>query len=246
MQPDQYGIVFMLVLLALFVGTAVWSVLEWRKKEAARLLTEQSQDSRRAALAREHGWRYAYTPKEDVKYRFNGSSPGGTPWEIQFDLDAASSSSAPTLQFRAGRLRTERMSLLIGDAQAYEVLKAGTGAKMLSAAKFLLDRLSKGKLGEMVDFYAQAHSQKYGEWMVATRSSVGANAPAWRPILERLNQWPRDSANAAAPAVGAKSVDICQDRDGLVITIRTDAPDVARIEHLAKLGITLCAILEAH
>jgi hypothetical protein len=243
LYPNQYAEIFAYVLITLFVVLGVWSTIAWRKKEASRRASEKSQNVRRAAFAREMGWQYRFTSEADIKFHFNGVSAQGVAWEIYFDLDASSTTSAAKLVFTAKSLRAEHINLLIGDAYNFDTLKQGAGAKALGLAKLLLDRLSNGKIGEMVTFYDSAQTRRFGNWIVATRAPVQTNAIGWQRVIDQLNRWPASTRHPPQQQPCSKTIEATQNRDGLKIVIRIDEPETQFVQHLAMIGVHICGVL---
>jgi hypothetical protein len=242
MAPDQYALIFALLMFAGFAAAGIWSTIEWRKKEQRRITAERGEDGVRLALARKHGWRYAYTPNDDAKYQFSGKTATGHEWTLRFDLDARSSAPSPKLIFLANGPATESITLLIGSTQAYDALRSSTGRKTLSVARTLLDKLSSGRLGQMADFYDNAVVETHGIWSMATRGLAPTQVQRLKPLLEKLSQWPREVSRHRKDDIAAR-FELTQDPQGLVITLQGDQPSVATIEIVAALGLGAMAAL---
>ena len=243
MAPNEYAFIFALLLFTVFAGIGVWSAIEWRNKEHQRLHAEQNQESARASLAHKHGWHYAYPPDDDVKYRFRGVTAGGVAWTLHFDLDAASSTSAPKLVFVAGSLRTEKLSVLIGDAQSYDAITSSTGKKAMSVARSFLDGLSGGKLGAMADFYQTAQVQRVGDWVVASRGLQALQVQQLLSLTTLLSHWPNQQGGGSV-FHPPKHIELTRGNEGVTITLRTDNPSVEVIDHLAAVGLRVIVILK--
>ncbi len=244
MQPDQIAFLFAFLLVAVFVAIVIWAIIWSRKAETQRRAAESKEDQKRQALARETGWRYSFTPETDIKFRFSGASAGDTAWELHFDLDASSSSSVPKLVFLAKGLATEHTSLMIGDAAGYEAMKLAAGTKVFGAAKLLLDRLSKGKLGDMLDFYKTAQTHRFGTWIVATKGEASVNTSNWSPVIELLSRWPTSQSRQRSTPQAEPKPDISRNADGLKIIVPISTPETAMVKHLERVGNAVCAVLE--
>jgi hypothetical protein len=224
------------ILVAIFIGVAVWAMIEWPKKLAAQRAVEKKMSAARAVRVRTLGWQYAATPEKAIKFRLSGSVQDGAAWQLWFDLDTDSSSSSPKLTFAVADKKSPLPRFHISDAANYEAMRTGVGRKALGVATALLDRLANGKLKKMADFYDRATTRRHGNWIVASTSPMLLSTPHLQDALAELDRFPK---NEAGYAPSSKAIQIWQDEQGLQVEIQGEYADMDGCEHLCKIGFLL-------
>lgn len=219
----------------------VIGVLSAGSKLAAAERKRADEESRtRAVRGERRGWRYDPTPQGDIRYRFYGTTAGGSDWALEYDSDHSSSSSSPKLVFRVSMVATGEHAWAIFDRGAYDLVRSGVGKVVIGGLASLIS-LASDRMAKKRDFFYAASEVDTGisEWK--KRYVLLAHAGQFKTLVDRstarrILQWPafKPSMSRRDNCFGAGC-----DPQGVEVHLYADGPSFEVIEHLVSIGETL-------
>ena len=201
---------------------------------------EVSEGEDRAKRLRARGWEYEAIETSDIKYRVRGVTESGVAWELHYDTDHSSSSSNAELIFRVPTLGRGTWVWHIDDRFSFEVSQGRVVKSIISGAAKLVGQFSDHLKGKAA-FFDNAREISSGNAAFRKRFVVVAAEDRWAGLInsdtERMIlSWPTHKSSMSRPD-NAFSAGL--EPDGLRVKLFVDAPSVAVIEHLVKLGQSL-------
>lgn len=223
--------------VAVAVGVAVTlAIVQWARRSGTD--ADAAQHQVRERRARDLGWVYDPKRNGDHRYRFGGSSPGGTTWEMVFDSAQSSSSAAPKLIWTAATLRTDGARLFLGGRKKYEAMTHSVTKKLAAVAGAIFGRLSAAA-GDYSAFVQESREVTTGSSRFRARFALAARdarlaGGVLDTELERLIlEWPAGTPKGFVPE---QALVVWQDGAGLRVECDVDAPQMSVCERVARIG----------
>ncbi len=226
--------IIFLIFIALAIYAVWWSVRGGGKR--------QREAARQEILARGkeigvRGWRYEAPEVGDIKYRIHGTSAGGLAWSMYYHSDQSSSSSTPKLIFEVPSLTKGKWLWAINDRRTSEIVQNRALKWVVGGAAAMLSALSDD-IKSTTAFYKAANSLPAGSHTFQARYILTAIAPQWTRLIddevERLIlDWPPFDATMT---IRDNCFSAYLEPKGLSVKLYADAPSMAVIDQMAKLG----------
>lgn len=223
--------------IVLFLGLAGY-LLYWVWLGTGKTANEHQLrlKAERGRWARQQGWQYEEVKSGDIAWRIHGTSAQGT-WTIEYDTDAASSSSTPKLNWRMPGPARGQITWAVMDVMQHNLMTQGAVGSVLRGMFSLLGAK------EETEFFRNARPQALPAAgrdfnnrfvLLARRSGYGDLVDAH--VAGLLLHWPafESSFSRQDNALSAR-----QDAQGVSVRLACDGPDFAVIAHLAELGNAL-------
>jgi len=209
--------------------------------DGKRIREQEGRDADdRAKRLRARGWVYEAIETGDIKYRVRGVTEGGVAWELHYDTDHSSSSSNAELIFRAPTLARGTRVWHIDDRPSFEMARGRVVKTIISRLGNLVGQFSD-QLKAKTAFFESAREIPAGGSAFRKRYVVVAAEDRWAGLInfetERMIlNWPTYKSSMSRPD-NAFSAGL--EPDGLRIKLFVDAPSLAVIEHVIRLGQAL-------
>lgn len=214
----------------------------WHRHGGGKAAREQeaAESRRRGPRLQMHGWRYDPTHDGDIRYRVNGTSPGGIAWTVEYDCDHSSSSSSPRLTFIAPELAAEEDEWVLMDRWSFDISRKGVGGAMIGGVSALGVVFSK-VFARRRDFYLNASERPVGTPALRERFVVIAESSLYDALIDadaeaRILVWPpfKQSMSRLDNCLSAG----CGEK-GVQVKLYVDGPSVDVIEQVVRLGEAL-------
>jgi hypothetical protein len=227
--------------VAVFVGMLAYGIW-WHnfgdgktKREAE---AKQARERKSRLLA--HGWEYEELTEGDIRYRVRGRTEEGVDWVLHYDTDHASSSSTPSLVFRATSLGNGSYVWHLDDRPSFEIAQGKVAKALISGLATMVGKLSES-IRVKNDFYTTAKPLPVGSANFSKRFVLVAKESRWSPLVDFETE--RLILNIPAFKPGMSRSDNCfsagLDPEGLMIKLYADGPSTEVIEHIIRLGQAL-------
>lgn len=226
---------FLIIAAACAIAYGYW----WNKHGGGRTKREQEEKRKlaRAASIRARGWQYDGAIDGNIHYRISGTTESGLAWRIVYDADQSSSSSSPKLIFSAPVAAQHGYAWFIHDRKTYDIMQKSAVRAVVGGLATMAGAFAASvKLKR--DFYLNSQPISAGSAEFRQRYALVGNDLRWASLIEpeierRMLEWP-----AFKQSMSMRDNCFCAELGptGLSITLYADAPDLAVIEHMARLG----------
>ncbi len=229
--------VFLFVIIGV-IGAFIYAWW-WNRHGGGKTRREQEEKRKaaRAASIRARGWNYDGTIDGNIHYCISGTTEGGLPWRITYDSDQSSSSSSPKLIFSAPLKVKDGYAWFIHDRKTWDIMQKTGVRALVGGLAALAGAFSDGAKVKR-DFYLNAQLMPAGSAAFRERYVLVGNDVHWASLLDaeierRMLEWP-EFTQSMSMRDNCFSAELGP--DGLSIKLYADAPDLAVIDHMARLG----------
>jgi hypothetical protein len=228
------------VAFALLIGYGYWWQNHGDGKRQREKAAQQAKDRER--LVRARGWRYTTIESGDIKYRIEGNLANGAAWTIEYDSDHSSSSSRPKLMFLAKSLGREGWLWSISDRKTFKITQHWAARSLILGLAKLIS-LGSDKLKGKTTFFQESKVLPAGSAAFRERFVLVSMSPRYTRLVDHevekmILEWPEFTQsmsmrdNCISAELGPQ---------GLQVQLYADAPSMAVIEHMVKLGNALAS-----
>lgn len=237
MANKSTAFVFLFIIIAVVGGLiyAWW----WSNHGGGKTRREQEEKRKaaRAASIRARGWKYDGTIDGNIHYRISATTENGRTWKMFYDSDHSSSSSSPKLVFSAPLTVKDGYAWFIHDRKTWEIMQK-TGVRVLVGGLAKLAGAFSDGVKAKGDFYLDAQPIPAGSAEFRQRYVLVGQDVRWASLIEpeierRMLEWP-DFKQSMSMRDNCFSAELGP--EGLSIKLYADAPDLAVIDHMARLG----------
>ena len=211
----------------------------WNLHGGGKFLREKNERRKadREASVKARGWNYDGTIDGNIHYRISGVASVGTPWLIQYDSDQSSSSSTPRLSFIVAALAAPEYRWIIHDKPTYDVVQKRMIKAVIGGIVSLVGAFSDAMKIKR-DFFERGRDLRAGSAEFRGRYVLASTDSRWAALLDSeiergILAWPpfKQTMSRRDNCVSAELTP-----QGLCVHVYCDAPEMAVIEHMAKLG----------
>ncbi len=230
---------FVFIIVAAAIVGVIYYARWWNQHGGGKIRREQEErrKAERAASVRARGWQYDGTIDGNIHYRISGQTEAGHDWRMHYDSDHSSSSSSPKLIFLAPWPSGTEHQWIIHDRKTWSIMQK-SGVRAVVGGLAMLASAFSDAMKAKRDFYLNAEVLPAGGFEFRERYVLAGHDARWRELLdgeiERLIlDWPefKQSMSMRDNCFSAELVP-----EGLRVQLYADAPDIAVIQHMAKLG----------
>jgi hypothetical protein len=231
-------VAFVVAVVLAMLAYGIWSHNFGAGKTKREAEAKQALERKSRLLAR--GWEYEELTEGDIRYRVRGRTEEGVDWVLHYDTDHASSSSTPSLVFRATSLGNGSYVWHIDDRPSFEIVQGKVAKALISGLAAMISKLSES-IRVKNDFYTTAKPLPVGSANFAKRFVLVAKESRWSSMVDFETE--RLMLNMPAFKPGMSRADNCLsaglEPEGLMVKLFVDGPSTEVVEHIIRLGQAL-------